>query len=302
VTFYYTALGMLEPLPDDPESPTNAADGYEDVRRTGPSIARQQIVTTTAQLNRMGGAIEFQAFTPHEAILDADGDFYATAENARDEGALYVFRDPWYLEDPESDREFLLFAGAAGFQTGPKSGVVGLAVFDEERSEWRLLPPLLAGMETNSQLERPHLVHKDGRYFMFFSSHEFTFGTENPGPEGLYGFQADNLRGRYTPLNEGGLVLANPRSAPLQTYSYYVLPGGAVTSFVNYINLGDVTLEEISTQSREWQKERFGGTPAEPFYVDIASDTTTYIDGPPPARVLPAGVEAFVEALESEGS
>lgn len=296
VSFYYTALGELEPLPDEDESPTGAADGYEDAKRTGPTIVRQQIVETSAQLVTTGTVPQFAAFGPHRVILDADGEFYATAELARENNSLYVFRDPWYFEDPESDYRFLLFSASIGFQTGPKSGAVGMAVFDESQSRWRAISPIIAAIETNSQLERPHIVYRDGRYFLFFSSHEFTFGGEDPGPEGLYGFYADRVRGRYVPLNEGGLVLANPEEAPLQTYSYTVLPGGLVSSFINYFNLGEVTLEQISEQTREWQRERFGGTPAEPYFLDIG-DRGTMLEGTMPVGMLPQGVERLAEAL-----
>lgn len=299
VDFYYTALGELEPLPDGSDSPTNAADGFEDASRTGPTIVRQQIVQTSANLVRSADKIWFMNFDEHEVILDADGEFYATAEQARDTGALYVFRDPWYFEDPQSERRFLLFSGAAGFQTGPKSGVVGLAAYDPQTDEWQLLAPIVAAMDTNSQLERPHLIYEDGRYRLFFSSHEFTFAEGIAKPEGLYGFYSTNLWGHYLPLNEGGLVLANPAEAPLQTYSYTVLPGGLVTSFVNYVNLGDVTLSGISEQTRQWQRERFGGTPAEPFYLQIGSRETELLEMPP--ADLPRGVAQLARTLGDDG-
>lgn len=50
----------------------------------------------------------------------------------------------------------------------------------------------------------------------------FTFapGLENgPGPGGLYGFVAGSLRANYRPLNDGGLVVANPPQEPNQAYS-----------------------------------------------------------------------------------
>jgi levansucrase len=312
VRFFYSALGQAEALPPGVDSPTNAGDPFEDVSRTGPTIARQLIAETSATLVSDADGIRFVDFGTHEIILDADGEFYATAELARDTGALYVFRDPWYFEDPETELTFLLFSGAAGFQTGPKSGVVGVAVFDESVEEWRLLAPLLAAMDTNSQLERPHFVYRDGRYYLFFSSHEFTFAElrsgpgftiEDPndvGPEGLYGFVADNLWGHYRPLNDGGLVAGNPESAPLQLYSFTVLPGGAVTSFVNYFGLGTVTLEEIPQQSEEFQREQFGGTPAEPFFLAL-DQAAADLDVTEPAAPLPEGTALLVEALQSGG-
>jgi len=297
VDLYYTALGDLEPLPDDPESPTNAADGYEDARNGGPSIVRQQIAATSARLvNGPGGAFQLDGFTQHEVLLDPDGELYTTADQAKDKGTLHVFRDPWYFEDPESERRYLLFSASPGFRTGAKEGCVGLAVWDEETFEWRSLPPLVGAFGTNSQLERPHIVYREGRYHMFFSSHEFTFAGEDRPPEGLYGFFAEKLRGHYRPLNDGGLVLANPPEAPLQAYSYTVLPGGVVTSFVNYIDLGGVTLEGIGDQTRQWQIDHFGGTPAEPDYLVIEDGSTRRLQFSP-ALGVPRGTETYARAL-----
>ena len=68
----------------------------------------------------------------------------------------------------------------------------------------------------------------------------FTFapGLENgPGPDGLYGFAAGSLRGNYRPLNDGGLVVANPPQEPNQAYSWLVLPDFSVLSFVDTFDL-----------------------------------------------------------------
>lgn len=288
IELFYTALGELPANPDQPSS-TAAQDS---------AISRQEIAHTSAAVTSTPEGLVLQDFTPHELILTADGEFYATAELANETGALYVYRDPWYFEDPESNNRYLLFSATVGFQPGPKSGAVGIAVWLEEDQEWRNLSPLLAALETNSQLERPHIVYRDEEYYLFFSSHEFTFAEQDPGPEGLYGFHAGNLRGNYLPLNDGGLVLANPESAPLQTYSYTVLPGGSVLSFINYFDLGTVTLAEISEQSRQWQQEHFGGTPADPFFITIEGEGTRLLP-PSDQPGLPEGEELLVRVLQN---
>lgn len=96
--------------------------------------------------------------------------------------------------------------------------------------EWVLQPPLFASLGVNGQLERPHVVVRDERYYLFLSTHAFTFADPLTGPDGLYGFVSENLRGRYEPLNESGLVLGNPAVAPIQLFSFIVLALSAVSS------------------------------------------------------------------------
>ena len=51
-------------------------------------------------------------------------------------------------------------------------------------SDWELLPPLLSAKCTNQQTERPHLVVKDGQYYLWTISHKFTFAPGLTGPDG----------------------------------------------------------------------------------------------------------------------
>lgn len=111
----------------------------------------------------------------------------------------------------------------------------GLATADGSLKNWRLLPPLLSANCTNQQTERPHLVIRNGRYYLFTISHQGTYAPGLKGPDGLYGFSGPALRSKYRPLNGSALVLGNPSGAPAQQYSHYVMPNGLVESFIDNV-------------------------------------------------------------------
>lgn len=298
ITFYYTALGDLPASAAPPAADSPAIDCYEEVYLSGggprgreedcgggagaienPEQLQQQALaaTTATVISGAGAGVQFESFTPHQIVATAGGTYYLTAAQAAASGLPYIFRDPWYFQDPADGREYLLFSASSVVAAGPHSGVIGLAGRAQD-GRWQLLPPLAGALQVNAQVERPHIVIRDGRYYLFFSSHSFSFADDLTGPEGLYGVvsEASTVRGRYVPLNGSGLVLGNPANAPLQTYSYLVLPDAQVMSFVNYTNLGDVTLAGIKNQTAQWQRDRFGGTPAPLIPLQIDGMNTTY--------------------------
>jgi levansucrase len=98
---------------------------------------------------------------------------------------------------------------------------------------WQALPPLVSANCTNQQLERPHLVIENGRYYLFTISHTGTFAPGLSGPDGVYGFAGDSLRSDYQPINASGLVLGNSAEAPFQQYSEFVMPNWLVEAFID---------------------------------------------------------------------
>lgn len=268
VRLFYTALGDLpsnEQLTSGP-----ASDPYEDVNWTGGANLssgpdRQQMVETTAELEMSDGRPTLTSSGEHTIVLTADGAIYRTAAQAAESDQPYVFRDPWWFRDLDTGREYLLFSASPAFLTGSSAGgVVGLAAKDD--GDWVPLQPLLVAAGVNSQLERPHLVIEGDRTYLFVSSHGFSFLDGIDGPPGLYGFVSEQgLGGRFVPINDSGLVMANPAAAEQQSYSWIVLPDGRVLSFANYFDLDGVGgLSGIAGQSVDWQRDHFGGTLA-PF-------------------------------------
>ncbi len=265
VTFYYTATGrpdaesIDDDMPDRPISIHNEAAGR-------PST-EQRLAMVTASVSASDDGIAFSDFGEHEIIAEADGKLYDTIETYLASDAVYGFRDPEYMVDPYTGKEHILFTANAAGVPGPYNGVVGLLTKNED--EWELEPPIIVSMGVTSQLERPHVIYREDGAYLFFSTHDFTFGPEVHGPRGLYGFYSPtgSLKGRWIPLNEHGLVAANPQEAMDQTYSYLVLPDGLVMSYLNYTYGFDADPEH--------DERSFYGGPGPMFRIAVDGSTAT---------------------------
>ncbi|PSP65288.1 glycoside hydrolase family 68 protein [Halobacteriales archaeon QH_8_64_26] len=238
-------------------------------------------VETNAEELRLAGPWE------HSVLLEPDGDLYETESQSR--GPIYTFRDPWFFEDPASGETYLLFEGntptpegsaACGGEAAQQefNGSVGIARSPTgDPTDWELEPPLLDAVCVNQELERPHIVTHDGRYYLFVSSHTHTFAPGLTGFDGLYGFVADSLRGEYRPLNGTGLVVANPANAPFQAYSWLAFPHGEellVSSFFNYYDYDRPSMDDVAFLPEAEQRRRFGGTLAPTLRLTIDGDRT----------------------------
>ena len=221
----------------------------------------------------------------HEILLEPDGKWYETQAQA---GKMtYTFRDPWFFEDPETGRTHLLFESntpPAPDDCGGRrdqqafNGCVGLAVSQSgDLLDWEFRPPVFDSVCVNQEIERPHLVHREGRYYLFVSSHVDTFAPGLAGYDGLYGFVADSLTGDYRPLNESGLVVTTPASAPFQAYSWLAIPHGEellVSGFLNYPDFRGITIGELGALSGEEQRQRFAGTLAPTLRLAVDNEQT----------------------------
>lgn len=228
-TFYYTAVGET-PVGEETVPPSEFPQGAP---AAGRPPTTQEIWAASADMVVDESGVRFTNWSPHELLIAADGAIYTTQENALNDRVIYGFRDPWHFIDPDSGEEFILFTANAAYKRGPHNGVVGVA-HRREDGTWEPLPPILQSAGISSQLERPHLVFRDGLIYLFFTTHNWTFDPEDLGPEGLYGFVTDSrsFRGHYVPLNGTGLVAGNPDDDIDMTYSWLVLPNGDVLSYV----------------------------------------------------------------------
>ena len=223
----------------------------------------------------------------HEIILEPDGQYYETEKQAR--GMIYTFRDPWLFEDPATGETHLLFEANSPVPEGSDrcngdahrqefNGSVGVARSPtDDVLEWELQPPLFEAVCVNQELERPHVVVRNGRYYLFFSSHRHTFAPGFEGFDGLYGFVADSLFGAYEPLNGSGLVLTNPANAPYQSYSWMVHPHREevlVQSFLNYHDFDGTSLDAVAEMPESEQRRRFGGTLGATIRLCLEGETT----------------------------
>lgn len=226
----------------------------------------------------------------HSILLEPDGEWYETEAQYR--GMTYTFRDPWFFEDPASGETYLLFeantpvpegSDACGGDAGEQefNGSIGIAHSPTgDPTAFELRPPLLDAVCVNQELERPHLVVRDGTYYLFVSSHVHTFAPGLEGYDALYGFVADGLRGDYEPLNGHGMALTNPRGAPFQAYSWLAYDHGdelLVTSFFNYHEYDRPTMDDVALLPESEQRRRFGGTLAPTVRLELDGAETRVV-------------------------
>lgn len=204
-------------------------------------------------------------------LFQADGVRYVLDRQDRGApGLIKGFRDPAWFRDPNSGKAHILFTGSSAASHHAFNGNIGIATF--EHDQWHLGDPLIDAIGVNNELERPHIVARDGRYYLFWSTQQHTFAPEAvAGPNGLYGMVADEMNGPWRPLNTGGLVAANPDSEPVQSYSWWVTGEGVVWSFVDYYEMRGRTVSEHP----ELLRSNFGGTPAPRFQLRFDGDTVT---------------------------
>ncbi len=225
----------------------------------------QRLFETSADLD---GLAPMNWRVPQE-IVAADGIVYAREmAGGGTIGTIKAFRDPRWFRDPVDCAEYVLFAGSLAQSASAWNGAIGVA--RRGATGWALAPPLIAADGINNELERPHVIVHDRRYYCFWSTQARVFADDGPGgPTGLYGMVADGFAGPWRPLNGTGLVLANPAARPLQAYSWLVLDDLSVLSFADLPGL-DRAPADVATARRH-----FGGTPAPVLRLRLDGDRSS---------------------------
>ena len=235
----------------------------------------QRIFMTAGDVSLNGDAL-FSNWSELVEVLQADDDIYLKVDQTEGEpGKIKAFRDPAFFKDPEDGQEYLLFTGSLKQSESDFNGAIGIAKASANGAlSWSLLPPLITADHLNNELERPHVIARDGLYYLFWSTQSTTFAPDGPvGPNGLYGMVADHLRGPYRPLNGTGLVAANPPEEPLQAYSWLVLDNLEVASFIDYWGLKGQSVDD----NPELARAQFGGTFAPFFKLKLDGDCAEII-------------------------
>lgn len=208
--------------------------------------------------------------TPCELVV-ADGLRYVLDRQDRGApGLIKGFRDPAWLRDPATGLAHILFTGSAAWSDDAFNGNIGIATL--VGGKWVLGDPLVEAIGVNNELERPHVIVREGRYYLFWSTQTHTFAPGVlAGPNGLYGMVAESLAGPWRPVNEGGLVAANPAAEAKQSYSWWVTGEGEVWSFVDYWGMEGRAVADHP----ELLRSHFGGTPAPRFRLSFDGDRVT---------------------------
>lgn len=245
-------------------------------RRGEPHSFEQRLFVSTATLrnSEKNHPILENWSSPKELVI-ADNEIYAVVNQSDGApGTIKGFRDPAFFRDPADGREHFLFTGSAAWSDHAYNGVVGLATRNAAGT-WELQAPLISAVGLNNELERPHILARDGRYYLFWSTQRHTFDLLGPsGPNGLYAVVADSLSGPWEPVNGSGLVLGNPENEPTQTYSWWVLGEGAVVAFIDHWGLKGRSFEDHP----ELKKSQFGGTPTPRYRLQFDGDRVTLAD------------------------
>ena len=258
-------------------SAVRRADGTVSVYYTASGVRgavrptfHQRVALARPRLTVVDGNVRLDQNHGHQVVLHGQEPYLPADDVEGGPGRIRAFRDPGWFRDPADGREYLLIAASVPW--GDRfTGAVALA--DVTAEEPVLLPPLLVSEGVNHEIERPHVVVHDGRYYLFFCTNSRTFHPAGNAPTGLYGFVAPALTGPYEPLNESGLVVANPAEQPEQAYAWLVLPDLRVESFVNYlVPGGDPQLAEA-----EAARASFGGTAAPTLRLSLGETTTSVV-------------------------
>ena len=143
-------------------------------RREGRPYFEQRLFGTRGQLIRSGDAASIRDWSLPRELFAADGIFYAPArEQVPTSGMILGFRDPGYFRDPADGRDYILFTGSAADAGDAHDGVIGVARRDGD--VWTPLPPLVEAFGVAKELERPHIIARDGRYHLFWSTQASRF-------------------------------------------------------------------------------------------------------------------------------
>jgi levansucrase len=232
-----------------------------------PTFA-QRLFETTGRLAGAGQMLRIVDWSDPVESLAADGQRYMVVDQASGmPGFIKGFRDPAYFRDPADGSAYLLFTASIPDAASDWNGAIGVA--RREGGLWAALDPLLDVTGLNNELERPHVIARDGRYYLFFSTQRRVFAPGGPaGPNGLYGMVADRMTGPWRPLNGHGLVAGNPPDAPYQTYSWWVTGELEVAGFLEMPGLRT----DPADQSPEVRRAHFGGVPAPRFSIALDGD------------------------------
>jgi levansucrase len=281
VYFYYTATGEKGEL-------DNARISSGDPNPSGDISYEQRLALATAQVANQPETVDFENYSQHKIILEADGDIYQPATGIDETGTVFAFRDPFIYRDPTTNKIYMTFTAREAGDITTYNGAVGLAeAVDNDLSNWKLLPPLVV-TNINSELERPHFIKYEDKYYLYFSTHIEKFAPEVMdrvnSPEGMYGFACDSFLGPYEPLNGSALVIGNPIEDPYATFSWHVLRDNTVLSNTNYYNIQPgLEVGEFGDLGEDWDRQHFGGTLAPRLVLSVNGNVVTLTNRLPPS-------------------
>jgi levansucrase len=230
-----------------------------------PSFA-QRLFQTTGTLTFHDGEARITDWSPPQESFPSDDAHYMLVNQREGKpGFIKGFRDPAHVRDPKDGATYLLFTGSLKASTSGFNACIGIARADDDTlTHWTILPPLITADGLNNEQERPVMIHRHGRYYLFWSTQRKVFAAGGPsGPNGLYGMVADTILGPYQPLNGTGLVAGNPDETPYQAYSWWISDDLTVAGFADLPGVAPGG----QVDDAAWRRAHFAGTPAPLFRI-----------------------------------
>jgi len=234
---------------------------------TQPSFA-QRLFQTTGTLTCKDGHAAITNWSPPQESFTSDDDHYMLVNQREGKpGFIKGFRDPAHVRDPRDGATYMLFTGSLKQSDQAFNACIGIARADNAAlTQWTILPPLISADGLNNEQERPLLIPRDGRYYLFWSTQRKVFAPDGPsGPNGIYGMVADDILGPYQPLNGTGLVAANPENAPYQAYSWWIDEDLMASGFADLPGVAPGG----QVDDAAWRRAHFGGRPAPLFRIGL---------------------------------
>lgn len=241
--------------------------------RRGEAVSsfEQRLFHTTGKLDLSGPLPAIGNWSKAEPLAVNDGTHYIDlAKDQGRPGSIRGFRDPYWFSDPFDGRTYILFTGSQPGGVADCSGVIGIAAAND-KCEFALLPAIVSADGVANEMERPHMLVRDGLYYLLWSTQRSVFAGVGPkGPTGLYGMVGRSVTGPFAPLNGTGLVIANPVEEPRQAYCWQVLDNLEVASFVDHWGLQG----RDPASDPALNRAQFGGTIAPMLKIEIDGATT----------------------------
>jgi levansucrase len=238
----------------------------------------QRLFQTSGTLRYAKADAKIESWSEPSESVSSDDDTYVLVNHTEGRpGFIKGFRDPAHFRDPATGDTYLLFTASLKQSQSEWNGAIGIArAADAGLTTWHLLPPLLSADGLNNEQERPQVIFHGGLYYLFWSTQRHVFAPDGPsGPNGLYGMVAKSLFGPYEPLNDTGLVAANPPAAPYQAYSWWVTGDLEVAGFVDLPGV----LARPEGEDAVWRRANFGGVPAPRFRLELDGSTARVAKG-----------------------
>lgn len=139
----------------------------------------------------------------------------------------FQWRDPYIVKDYETGKYYMFMCAALkeGGE-GKFRGCIGLAVADKITGPYELLPPAAVPVidGTNEspyyEMERPQVIHKNGKYHLFFSCWTMWLnpkwvqkvGQDKLTDSSLYWYVSDRITGPFKPVSEVPVVKGSEKT------------------------------------------------------------------------------------------